>query len=145
MKETVFFGTTNGPVAAWGLIPRAIMQEPPAMSQQTQAITIEGYTTIAPVVVYYYQIYQQAGGTATVLLVFDRADVPADGTLLTDAEGFVFAAPITAGGAYTRNLSTPGHRFNNGCVIIASTADTEVTRANERMLGSVTYGPYNVG
>lgn len=150
-KEMVFWGTSNGPVDSFALIPKDIKRDPATTSQQARAIIIEGYDIVAPVVIYYYQIYQQVGGTATCLLFFDATAAPADGAALDDSTGFVFAAPISDPGTspgtaqYVRDLGFPGHRYHQGFVVIGSTTDQQVARASSTLLVSVTYGPYNVG
>lgn len=133
-----YWGTSNGPKNAWGLIPNLLMHTPAPPDDLSPV----PFATIAPVVVTSYAIQNQAGATGIFLLFFDAAAVPMDTTALTDATGFVFAINLAAGAAFYWEVV---HRYLKGLCVVASTSSTVVTRGNANTLFSCTYMSMSAG
>lgn len=128
------FGTSNGPLAIFTLIPKEIINPKTGLP----------YDAVAPVIITEYLLYQQASGTAICFMFFDRTDVPGNGTAPSDAAGFKFAVK-TGTAPESVNLVNVIHRYDKGCVIIASTSSTQVTAAAEKVLFAVQYHAYRSG
>lgn len=105
--------------------------------------------TANPLTVTSYEIFQRTGGTAIAIVFYDLAVAPVDTTPLfgnTDpTQDAAFILPIAAPGTILYAPGLPGHTFLTALNMVATTALTNLTRANDNTLFTVHYLPYKMG
>jgi hypothetical protein len=111
----------------------------------TDPTTNVPFAVAGPLLVTNYDIAQHPSGNGIVLAIFDTTTLPADGRAMFDTPKPALLIPLAAGGFYSKTLSAPWHRYENGLVMVMSTSWTILTYASAQTFFALNYAQSFIG